>query len=297
MFIYQGSVCPYCGKPLTENDSLAVCPDCGTPHHRDCYAQHGRCANADKHADGFEWKPAVPVDVRRPVLCARCGRENEEAGRFCNYCGYEFGSDPREADAPDDGALTPGSLFYRNENGQPQPLSKDELIDDIPVGDWATYIGPSAPYYLYNFKMQQTTQRKTCFTLSAVLFPTLYFLYRKVWAFAAVSFGINTLLSLPAAGLLLLNAGLSLPVSAALLTSLARVCSFTLFAVNVFWGLFAVYLYRESAGRQIKALRAASAADADFQQSLQKHAGPCVLAVQLVFAGFMALLAIGYFFQ
>jgi len=34
-----------------------VCPDCGTPHHRSCYAENGGCANAARHdEDGFEWR-------------------------------------------------------------------------------------------------------------------------------------------------------------------------------------------------------------------------------------------------
>ncbi|MEA4911282.1 MAG: RING finger protein [Oscillospiraceae bacterium] len=296
MFIYQGSVCPYCGKPLTQTDSLAVCPDCGTPHHRECYAQHGCCANADKHADGFEWKPETPPQASHPVLCARCGRENENAGKYCNYCGYEFGSDPGSAVQPEDMQLTPGTLFFRNEEGQPQPLSAEERIDDIPVRDWAIYIGPSAPYYLYNIKMQQTTGRKISFTLSAVLFPTLYFLYRKVWLLAGLSLAINTLLSLPAVGAMLLQLGFTLPFSASALTSAASICSTLLLGANMIWGLFAVYFYKLSAGKQIRSLRAASANEAEYQQQLQKHGGPCVLAVQIIFAGFMALLAIAYFF-
>ena len=32
-----------CGKPLTLQDDIVVCPDCGAPYHRDCYEKLGRC--------------------------------------------------------------------------------------------------------------------------------------------------------------------------------------------------------------------------------------------------------------
>jgi TM2 domain-containing membrane protein YozV len=38
------SVCPYCRCPVEEPEREAiVCPDCGTPHHADCYAENGGC--------------------------------------------------------------------------------------------------------------------------------------------------------------------------------------------------------------------------------------------------------------
>ena len=34
---YYGCPCEGCGKPLTLQDDIVVCPDCGAPYHRDCY--------------------------------------------------------------------------------------------------------------------------------------------------------------------------------------------------------------------------------------------------------------------
>jgi uncharacterized Zn finger protein (UPF0148 family) len=41
--------CPVCGNTFTETDDVVVCPDCGTPHHRSCYCESGKCANSLLH--------------------------------------------------------------------------------------------------------------------------------------------------------------------------------------------------------------------------------------------------------
>ncbi len=53
---YYGCPCEGCGKPLTLQDDIVVCPDCGAPYHRDCYEKLGRCIHAPAHAAGYEWK-------------------------------------------------------------------------------------------------------------------------------------------------------------------------------------------------------------------------------------------------
>ena len=40
---YYGCPCEGCGKPLTLQDDIVVCPDCGAPYHRTCYEKMGLC--------------------------------------------------------------------------------------------------------------------------------------------------------------------------------------------------------------------------------------------------------------
>lgn len=40
----SGAVCPYCRMTVDPADAEAlVCEGCGTPHHKDCYAENGGC--------------------------------------------------------------------------------------------------------------------------------------------------------------------------------------------------------------------------------------------------------------
>ena len=53
---YYGCPCEGCGKPLTLQDDIVVCPDCGAPYHRTCYEKMGLCIHAPAHGAGYEWK-------------------------------------------------------------------------------------------------------------------------------------------------------------------------------------------------------------------------------------------------
>ena len=55
MSIYNNCVCPVCKKQFEDGDDIVVCPECGTPHHRECYNSIHHCANADLHSEGYDF--------------------------------------------------------------------------------------------------------------------------------------------------------------------------------------------------------------------------------------------------
>ena len=96
---YISEKCPVCGKEFCRDDDIVVCPDCGTPHHRECYKQLGHCANEEKHGS-FEWSEsfstgnmsgaAEPQSVpagTEAAICPYCGTKNPAGGRYCVNCG------------------------------------------------------------------------------------------------------------------------------------------------------------------------------------------------------------------
>ncbi|MGN1195963.1 MAG: RING finger protein, partial [Acutalibacteraceae bacterium] len=60
---YENLICPGCGEVFKEGDDVVVCPECGTPQHRQCYEKNGGCVNAALHEQGFVWK-----DERAPEI-------------------------------------------------------------------------------------------------------------------------------------------------------------------------------------------------------------------------------------
>lgn len=48
--------CPVCDKQFKKGDDVVVCPECGTPHHRECYEKEGHCHFADRHGADFSLK-------------------------------------------------------------------------------------------------------------------------------------------------------------------------------------------------------------------------------------------------
>ena len=61
---YENYKCPVCNKQFTKDDDIVTCPECGTPHHRECYNLTGHCVNKGLHASGYsfldEHKPIIP---------------------------------------------------------------------------------------------------------------------------------------------------------------------------------------------------------------------------------------------
>ena len=57
--------CPACGREINENDLFVVCPECGAPHHKDCWFSLGGCSAKDfEHVLAPVAKaPAVPFAV------------------------------------------------------------------------------------------------------------------------------------------------------------------------------------------------------------------------------------------
>ena len=50
---YKKYKCPVCNKQFKDGDDIVVCPECGTPHHRECYKLTGHCVNQGLHKSGY----------------------------------------------------------------------------------------------------------------------------------------------------------------------------------------------------------------------------------------------------
>ncbi len=284
MFKYANTNCPYCNRPLTESDELAVCPECGTPHHRACYLAHKQCANESLHAEGFEWKPAgysdeptaeFPSVTAEKAVCLNCGAVNRADVHYCNQCGAPMGylRSAQEEPAQEPGAAAGfAALPYELE----KEIRENKKLDGFSIRDWLSYIATNAGYYLYCFKVQDNSGRKQAFTWSAMLFPTIYFLYRRVWGAAAVSFVLQLILRVPTVvtAFVPLQNGtvLGLPYSA--WQNAVTIFWGLSLLINFCWGLYAVYLYRRSAVRRMTALRARCSSDLEFSARVRQEGGP-----------------------
>lgn len=103
---YVGADCPYCHKPIQENDEVTVCPVCGTPYHRECAKKAGGCIRTDLHESGKQWTrvqrpPASEIDGRAALRCSRCGSVNPPGAKVCEICGTPLdNATPEPADEP-----------------------------------------------------------------------------------------------------------------------------------------------------------------------------------------------------
>ncbi|MBR2805619.1 MAG: DUF2628 domain-containing protein [Oscillospiraceae bacterium] len=314
---YTGIKCPYCGKTFTDVDDIAVCPDCGTPHHRLCYLEHNACANADKHAAGFVFSMPSPepqpgefltpntaqseivsgYEQRRSsgtIYCSRCGKPNSAANRYCNFCGSPLVT-PTNQYSDSTRGRTP---FFSPADINAEQFDPNEKIDGIPIKDWMKYIGSNTYYYLYNFKTQDRTNRKIAFSFSAMLFPFFYFMYRRVYKFAFIAAIVNFILNFPAlCQYYLIPSGISIPIPAGTLETLSTVASILSIVVSLLWGLFAVWIYRRNAVAKMTQLHMESGSEDEYNYKLSKIAGPTFKGVLILAAVYVGLLAISWLFS
>ena len=72
MATYTGAKCLVCNEVFKDGDDIVVCPECGTPYHRDCYKQAGKCINDELHEKGGSWVKANEAEINAN-RCRRCG--------------------------------------------------------------------------------------------------------------------------------------------------------------------------------------------------------------------------------
>ena len=304
---YYGCPCEGCGKPLTLQDDIVVCPDCGAPYHRDCYEKLGRCIHAPAHAAGYEWK--FPYQESELCTCPACGERTLRSESVCRCCGAalppEGAQEPADrADSDEHSEEFDYSTFYRQfqETGAPQvdPLrqtyqaafGKEEVMDGIPCKDWADFIGPATPAYLSAYCRMQLSHTKTSMSFSAMLFGPFYFFYRKAWkpAFgflaAELVVALPTLLSMMQATGSPLTAG----ISSTAIVVLSRIMTVFSFALVMLRTLYAKWLYRKSAAERIRRIRAEFPDAAQRRAVLSAQGG---VSIAGVIGAFVLLMVLG----
>lgn len=290
--------CALCSQHFTPQDDIVICPECGAPYHRECYQKSGHCIFEEKHKDGFEY--VDPNDKTEPnplftggqqeggkpnqtIACPRCQTVNDARNIFCEQCGAPLHAAQQHMPNQQTGQQMPpffGGMMY---NAMPGFDVNGEL-DGISLQDWSTYIGQSAPAYLPRMMVQEHKGSKTSFTLSAFFLGPFYFAYRKMWGWAAVALILWILAAIPGILQIMAYAGnpLIASLSAGTIDSLVLAANYVTLAVRILSGVFALYLYRKSAGKQIKALKEKAESEAQYRAALTTKGGPSIIGVVII---------------
>jgi len=294
MASYIGVVCGYCNNILSQADDIVVCPICGTPHHRTCYFEHNECFNDALHEEGFEFTKPEVVYTENTIICSHCGRVISKDCDFCNYCGAPQVKEVK----PDDSQKTVFMYGTKLFQGETTRTDLEEKIDDIPIKHWVTYIGHNHNYYVNIFKLQDLSKRKFSFTLSAVLFPFMFFLYRRIWGAAIISAITNLIFNLPSIIVMYLAPlGITFGISIVTLDRISSVFSIINMLINVAWGIFAAWIYRKSASNRMSRIKTSTNSDIEFDNVLRAKSGTSITATILgVVALTLAIFLLSLFF-
>ncbi len=302
---YTGNHCPVCEQKFKDGEDIVVCPDCGTPYHRECWQKIGTCMHSSEHAAGFEWKPDTEPESAE-AICPNCGTHNPVGAQFCNHCGVPLpkpgeapAGQPRQEDGPvyarrpgsEQGphidAYGPGAdgSIYRRQIGP------DDPIDGIRARDWASFVGRSSLYYLMQFFRMSETKRKASVSFSAFFLGPIYFFYRKMWRLGALFTALEMALAVPSViyMLYLSEAPLLAGVGLGWLPAAMNICYVAEWVLKFVMGLFAVYWYKKEASRRIQAIYAATPEGPGRTDALALQGGTSLAAVLLYLAAALAL--------
>ena len=198
---YIGTRCIVCSEKFKDGDDIVVCPECGTPYHRDCYSKNGKCVNDVLHKTGGSWQPAYDTgrsaEENKTSVCRHCGNVNPPMTLFCPRCGMP--SDNIRNDSDMTKQMYQGmdinenpDAYNANMNSFPMqaylinfsdPLcgfNPDEYVEGVKMADLGDFVGSNTHYYLPIFKRFKETGHTISWNFCAMLFPELYFSYRKM---------------------------------------------------------------------------------------------------------------------
>lgn len=236
-------ICPHChkGNPATS----AVCSNCGTSLQGLPTIQ----LPDDAAAEGPNDEDRQPDTAARADVPPAYRRTRQQAspdtGKFRPLDGGSIWPRP-EDDADDDPAANPLLQMLGS-------TDLNEELDGFTLKEWLSYLGPSGPLYLFQFRQMDTNRTGHSFSLSAMLFAPVYFLYRKMWGWGVLALLCELLCAAPSVLLVLHSIGavgaLPFAMSMAALQRLTLIGTYLSLAMDMFWGFAAYRLYRRQCVR------------------------------------------------
>lgn len=301
---YRDVDCPICKKPLENGETIVICPDCGAPYHKSCVDTVGKCIRDDLHQAGKSWE--MPTREKQYAAdeekrCSRCGTMNPVGGLFCVVCGNQMNQ--REGEENKSGPMGAGNRMgqqippfqmpYDPYNTPFGGVSPDDSIEEIPVRDWAIFVGQNTAYFIPKFKEYTERRKHNTFNFAAMLLGGIYFLYRKMFLWGGLLLAFRILITLPALLLqfdvMRLAMGGTALYTSDTLVLLNNIC----FGLNlVFMGLcgtFANKMYMSHCKSRIRQLQQQFTEDQTYRMKLTESGSVSRTVIVVVVAGYFLL--------
>lgn len=320
---FTGAKCEYCKKIFEQTDDIVVCPECGTPYHRECYNQAGECINYELHQRGEDWEKFHGDRVEfsensqnddetaedyadNEVKCPRCGETNPESGLFCKKCGLPLTKNQEARPFNDMGN---GQNPYGNQQGMPfggmngmppfqaQPINlMEENIDGHKGEKYVKFVKKNPVYYLANFFNMHKRGSKSSYNISAFLFPEYFFFYRKMYGIGTLVLLIATLLEIPTLLIYCINGtmpNVNLPAfilnHTADIERLEMYFCFARFIIDIVCGIFGNYWYFKKAKKTISEVENMDVSEDEKNELISQKGGTSGLSLAFSITANVAL--------
>ena len=165
---YTNYKCPVCNNQFTEDDDIVVCPECGIPHHRECYIQNGECANTDKHGTN------EPIEVE--------------------FVDVEDNNEPiteaeNEVNKTQNAEQVVQEIFEEMKG-----VAGDYMLNGKHVSFYEAAIGKNQKHYIPRFIFMDKTKKAVSWNIAGFFVPLAWCLYRKMYKFAAIILALYMIL-------------------------------------------------------------------------------------------------------
>lgn len=238
--------CVYCGMDFNgaDGNDIVFCPDCGTPVHRECWREHGKCPNEELHASGYQWKSAADAFAEEAEK-----RAQENLQR-------EINSEPKPEDAFQD------LIGVVRIKGDPDP--DQEKYMGVSERELKSFLGVNSPQGLYRLAMMKNmaaSGKKTSFNIFSGLLKPFYQFYKGMYGIGIPLLLLDFVLAIPDLIYYFAyytgSAVITTFVEGDAFYALMMASSYIGVALMIVLALFGDYLYLSYAVRRIKTVRSA----------------------------------------
>lgn len=272
---FTDKLCPVCRTAFAENDDVVVCPECGTPHHRDCYKMLGRCGVSEYHEKGFVWDGRLPDEQEKKAAeeaqavqsAASVDPHHAEypAGVPQQDVNTDYGNDIN-SDMPEMDALNQIPDPYKSVYQSVRQITEDETrgADGVSGKELCYFAGRSIIHYSQAFnafrrgvmKDGKIQPVKLFLNICSGLFAPIFQFYRRMDGLAIAILLVNMLTAIPEALLIYAqNKTLEVGIPMDILNVLCVGAGLVNLAMMILLCVFGDYLYYKFCVRRIKRIR------------------------------------------
>lgn len=190
MFLYENEICPVCSKPFEKGDDIVTCPECGTPHHRECYKDYGGCKNRSLHGTDFVYKrgenvssPKIERSFKYSPFLTELPVAEDEKNEY-----YK----PENAEGVENGEAEEKTTEIIEAGPETNVPEEADEIDGVKTEDIVSVVAVNTIKFVPKFKKNKLFN----WNWSALFFGPYYLLFRKMYVQGAVFMAIEYIINL-----------------------------------------------------------------------------------------------------
>lgn len=184
----SGEKCSVCQAYLFTDDDIVYCPECGAPHHRECYNSIGHCSLIELHGTDNQYKKPEQHfdDEKEPaqentIFCSMCGEKYDKDATACPNC-----------NAPNLSKIGGHVVAIDLTGGVPDDT---DLGDGVTVKDAKQFVAVNTQRYMPKFSLIKKG-KKISWNWLAFLLPSGWLMSRKMYLLGGIIAALEIALSL-----------------------------------------------------------------------------------------------------